>query len=790
MPLSSLVEPRISSSRDGISKSRAKKRGKLMMSGGTANAIVSSTSSSQINSTNTIIKSTGRSIRVPSVSQSVPSSPSLSQRDLNRSQIKKNDHDDMDLVRGIIFNHHRQDNLLCDSSSIGVIHKRSYSQGLPSQHQKITSSSIHPRQIGPSSQPSILKNTSRTAPSTPLKSKVKNVDPSKESITSYSKGETLTRSNSLENVRRKSYISAVLSPAAIDHPFDGTHFYNQTIHGAKSLPKNPPPPVPVTNSIAKRPLPPTPSLNDPVTYHQVSSSSSSQCQDATFKIPSSDINTRKRYDSGQSTGSNGTVDISSRAVRSSLVRTPVGITISTNPDSIANGSSNGIMTNICTESINNAHSTSSCTSQLLHDSHNANTILRSAVAVAAFSASANSTCESPIPSPILKGRGDIRSRAFSGSISGTTGILTDLSDSVTQLSSSHSCCSSRSASNAPSPTPSSASTLALQQLQQQQLQQNSNPVNFTPALVNCTYANEIVNSDVTNLSPCNLLPSTLDLDLPLPQQVKEVSSTMANTASANSSIYNSNVVESMPPPISLPPRKPKKSHNVPRTVISPINCTLAESVPIPKAPLTPMSVVSSQTALDQEVEATFTNAAITQTTTASTTGTDATSNLSNSRSCIETPRPDPIPILPHVKSGMMDVVSVGTYTPQWEEEKPFEFSDFIKYSAKHRAAKQQTTTTTTTTSITTMKNSSSTSQITVPSPIPTAQYSNHSQGAISHLNQINFAESSISPTTIPVEQSSNVLNESFLPDAPPVSGEFNSEMIDWYDERLSKPTVV
>lgn len=775
MPLSSLVEPRISSSKEGISKSRAKKRGKLMMSGGSVTALVSASSSNVSSSNTAAVKSIERSSRVPSASQSVPSSPSLAPRDLKgKPASTSSGHDDMDLVRGIIFNHHRQDNLLCDSS-IGIIHQRSYSQGLPSKHQKAPSDCIHLRQVpssssSSSSPPSILKNTSRTAPSTPMKSKVTNVDP--ESAIFSTKSEALARSNSLENVRRKSYISAVLSPTAIDHPFNGTHFYNQAIHGAKSLPKNPPPPVPVTASMAKRPLPPTPSLSQAINCQELNAQS--QLADAVFKIPSSELHARKRYDSGQSTGSNGAgVDISSRAVRSSLIRTPVGITISTtsSADPGSGASSNGIiMTNVCTDSASSAHTNATCTSQL-HDSHNANSVK------SAFAVCTTSSSESPIPSPILKGR-NTRARAFSGSNSGATGIVTELSDSVTQLSSSHSCCSSRSASNAPSPTPSSASTLALQQQQQQQ--QNSSITFAPPPSVNCTYAaNDIHNVpvDVTNSSSCNLLQPTHEM-LDLPQQAKDASSTMASTASVNSCISNSNAIESMPPPTSLPPRKPKKSQNLPRTVISPINCTLAESAQIAKLPLTPMS----QAALDHEVEATFTNSTHPDT---------VSSIVSSARTCTETPRPDPIPILPHVKAGIVDVVAVGTYTPQWEEEKPFEFSDFIKYSAKHRA-KQQTKTP-----------SIASSSLPSPSPLVTASttastaiqhfHNSNLPGAFSHNNQTNSFDSSISPATpVPssLDQPSNVLNESFLPDAPPVAGEFNSEMIDWYEEHLNKPTVV
>lgn len=734
MPLSSLVEQRISSSREGISKSRAKKRGKLMMNGTSVNTSSSQMIAPTAAATSSSSTTTGRSsVRVSSESQSVPSSPSVTPR--YSKSLTASSHDVPGPAHGIIFNHHRQDNLLCDPSA-GIVHQRSYSQGLPCRPQKVTANDTRQTASSSSSSPtSILKNKSQTAPSTPLKNKVKNVQV-------LSKGETLTRSNSLENVRRKSYISAVLSPAAVDYPFNGTHFYNPTIHGTKSVPKNPPPPPPVQSSacMAKRPLPPTPSVKD--AKQEVSSSSSSHLShDGHFKIPQ-DSRHRRRYDSGQSTSSNGTVDISSRAVRSSVIRTPVGISISTTSSAepnVSSTSSNGILANVCTDCNSTAHTTCDLPGHL-HEAHPAH---------AARSASSS---DSPSPSPVLKGRSH-RSRAFSSGILGATGISNDLSDSTPQLSSSHSCCSSRSASNAPSPTPSSASALALQQ-------QTSN---FTFAPVHVSSYDNVPPTDVTN---AHLSHKPFENDAPL-SQVKEVISNMEKIASANCCTSNSGDTtcsDAMAAASAscLPPRKPRKSHNhIPRSVISPINCTLAESIPMAKAPLTPLSIVSSQTALDSEVEATFTNAQH---------STECVSVISSARSCIETPRPDPIPILPHVTSGIVDVVAVGTYTPQWEEEKPFEFSDFIKYSAKHRAKQQAKT------------------PVVTPVP-PTQQHSIRSKGTLSHLNQANF-ESSPCSTPVSLEPPVN-LNESFSPAAPPhIAGEFNSEMIDWYEEHLNKATVV
>ncbi|XP_054158811.1 probable serine/threonine-protein kinase DDB_G0282963 [Oppia nitens] len=51
-----------------------------------------------------------------------------------------------------------------------------------------------------------------------------------------------------------------------------------------------------------------------------------------------------------------------------------------------------------------------------------------------------------------------------------------------------------------------------------------------------------------------------------------------------------------------------------------------------------------------------------------------------------TNKPTPIPMSPTIPSGNgveVTVVSVGQFQPYWEEEKPFELSDFYKYSKKH-----------------------------------------------------------------------------------------------------------
>lgn len=48
------------------------------------------------------------------------------------------------------------------------------------------------------------------------------------------------------------------------------------------------------------------------------------------------------------------------------------------------------------------------------------------------------------------------------------------------------------------------------------------------------------------------------------------------------------------------------------------------------------------------------------------------------------PIPVPLPLSPTLSGLPVDVVSIGNFKPYWEEEKPYELSDFYKYSAKHR----------------------------------------------------------------------------------------------------------
>ena len=183
----------------------------------------------------------------------------------------------------------------------------------------------------------------------------------------------------------------------------------------------------------------------------------------------------------------------------------------------------------------------------------------------------------------------------------------------------------------------------------------------------------------------------------------------------------------MPPPQGLPPRKPKSSF----TKLIPAPLPLG-SHPASRS-CTP-DVRSFTPSIENEVfEAELVP--------------PPSPFISVTRSYVETPRPDPIPLSPQVNSQTGVVVEVGTCRPSYEETKPFEFADALKYSAKHRRR----------------------------------------QDAVKMLDS-SGSEALPSGTTTAVVVP-NLLNESFLA-AAKVSDDFQEEMVEWYDENLKKATVV
>jgi hypothetical protein len=126
-------------------------------------------------------------------------------------------------------------------------------------------------------------------------------------------------------------------------------------------------------------------------------------------------------------------------------------------------------------------------------------------------------------------------------------------------------------------------------------------------------------------------------------------------------------------------------------------------------------------------------------------------------------KPPVIPLSPTIsacKGVEVNVVSVGHFQPYWEEEKPYELSDFYKYSKKHRNnAKQMASTpaNNTPTSINAQ-------------PIRSVHLSpNNSSQDLSH-NKCQSKDSSFS------------LNDS-LKTKMCVSESFHNELIAWYDDR-------
>ncbi|CAG2101826.1 unnamed protein product [Medioppia subpectinata] len=132
-------------------------------------------------------------------------------------------------------------------------------------------------------------------------------------------------------------------------------------------------------------------------------------------------------------------------------------------------------------------------------------------------------------------------------------------------------------------------------------------------------------------------------------------------------------------------------------------------------------------------------------------------------------KPTSIPMSPTIPSGNgveVTVVSVGHFQPYWEEEKPFELSDFYKYSQKHRNSQQSTPTPTS-------------SQNTSPA--------RHSQPQARSSQSVttsgNGLQASGEPNGHHSCQSPN-LNDS-LKGQMIVSDSFTNELMAWYDERDS-----
>jgi hypothetical protein len=128
------------------------------------------------------------------------------------------------------------------------------------------------------------------------------------------------------------------------------------------------------------------------------------------------------------------------------------------------------------------------------------------------------------------------------------------------------------------------------------------------------------------------------------------------------------------------------------------------------------------------------------------------------------------------------VVSVGHFTAPWEETKPYELSDFYKYSAKHRSkgliqgghTNQPSDDTSSMGSIRTNRSSASEPPVNSGHHMISAQMPpplQHARQSSSHRRE------------------SNLFNDSFISNTA-VSTDFHEEMYDWYEENLNKASVV
>ncbi|XP_053200936.1 uncharacterized protein LOC128386008 [Panonychus citri] len=182
------------------------------------------------------------------------------------------------------------------------------------------------------------------------------------------------------------------------------------------------------------------------------------------------------------------------------------------------------------------------------------------------------------------------------------------------------------------------------------------------------------------------------------------------------------------------------------------------------------------------------------------------SSCSTSSSSKVSPRPPSIPLsptIPPASNGVeVNVVSVGHFQPYWEETKPYELSDFFKYSAKHR---QKSLTESGNSRGSVMSNASSTSSL-IPSqnqqqsapssiPIPTKSTSNKLINSNNtKMKVVTSASHSSSSSRGP-----NLINRSNGPMSNPKLGNKESLMnkdpykddANWYENDIIKnPTIV
>lgn len=480
---------------------------------------------------------------------------------------------------------------------------------------------------------------------------VRDSDSPVDSLSELSGG-VLTRTNSLENTRRKSYISAIAYPPSVTSTSNFHHQHYQNHHPSRfsrqknNLPKNPPPPVPVSINMAQRPLPPPPcsqSMSVPDVKARVDQEES-EIDDGAFHLRDSNpVHLNKALGDFRITSRDtNEFDISTKAVRSTVVRTPIGITIST---------------------------TSSSEAQPCANNNNA-------------SSSGGSPLPPP-PPPVTPGR-----------------ML-------------------------PPPPPSPLATIPPISLDQQ-MDNLASEIHLSSSYRTNCYDNS------RSETPCSSRP---------PSVASSVRSFNAISSSASS--YK--------PPLALIRKQPENS--VVPIQIEKVSTGLKKNTPS----LHHHQHTASLTSFD-EVDARMARAT-------SPAESIASSRVLGGRN-LESPRPVSIPLSPTtvVTAGaQVDVVSVGQFTPYWEETKPYELSDFYKYSAKHRSKQAELV----------AKNSQTTA-----SEHPTGEPSSQE-----HIQKHN----NLPPP--PPPSNANLMEESFITNSA-VATDFHDEMYGWYEENLKKPTVV
>jgi hypothetical protein len=182
---------------------------------------------------------------------------------------------------------------------------------------------------------------------------------------------------------------------------------------------------------------------------------------------------------------------------------------------------------------------------------------------------------------------------------------------------------------------------------------------------------------------------------------------------------------------------------------------------------------------------------------------DSASDKQSKRSSISSkstenlaPRPITIPMSPTLLAfgnGVeVNVVSVGHFQPYREEIKPYELSDFYKYSTKHR------------------KKACSASKPPMPPPPPSSSSSSASmastvldseeskmkvvKGKERFKKDDNKLKPPAKPSKLPTDSNLSEItfsmsDESFISKTV-VSVAFREEMLDWYENEVKKPTLV